>query len=78
MKFLKFGNELININQIYQIDLKDVGNGIRVAFFYHLAGSASGGHKLSKIYENDYEAEEALERMGIEIEDDHDSKTNII
>jgi hypothetical protein len=73
MKFLKFGRELININQIYQIDLKAVERGIQIAFFYHLAGSASGGHILSRIYDNDHEAEEALTRMGIEIEDAHDA-----
>jgi hypothetical protein len=73
MKFLKFDNELVSINQIYQIDLKDVETGIQIAFFYHLAGSASGGHKLSRIYDNESQAELALTRMGIEIEDEYDS-----
>lgn len=67
MIFLRFGNELINLSQVYQIDLKEADDGVVVAFFYHLAGSTSGGYKLSEKFETVSEAVRALTTIGIEI-----------
>lgn len=69
MIFLNFSTELVNLSQIYQIDLKDSedGNGVVIAFFYHLAGSTSGGYKVSEKFETVNEAVRALISLGIEI-----------
>lgn len=67
MIFLRFGNELINLSQVYQIDLKEADDGVVVAFFYHLAGSTSGGYKLSEKFGSVNEAVRALTAIGIEI-----------
>jgi hypothetical protein len=50
MIFLRFGKELVNLSQVYQIDLKsgEAGVGVQIAFFYHLAGTTSGGYKLNR------------------------------
>lgn len=67
MIFLSFDKELINLSQVYQIDLKDTDRGVRIAFFYHLAGSTSGGYKVSKTFKNTDEAFNALVSLGINI-----------
>jgi hypothetical protein len=67
MTFLKFGTELINLSQVYQIDLKETEGGVLIAFFYHLAGSTSGGYKVSKVFESVEAAVGELRFMGVEI-----------
>jgi hypothetical protein len=67
MIFLKFGKELISLSQVYQIDLKDADGGVLIAFFYHLAGSTSGGYKVSRTFRNTGEALNALVSLGINI-----------
>lgn len=67
MIFLSFGAEFINLNQVYQIDVKDTDGGVLIAFFYHLAGSVSGGYKVSKTFKNVEEALDALIALGIQI-----------
>jgi hypothetical protein len=67
MIFLNFGTELINLSQVYQIDLKEAEGGVLIAFFYHLAGSTSGGYKVSKPFNNVYDAIGELRSMGVEI-----------
>lgn len=67
MIFLSFGRELINLSQVYQIDLKDAEDGVLIAFFYHLAGSTSGGYKVSEVFKTADDAIAALESMGIDI-----------
>jgi hypothetical protein len=67
MIFLRFGAELINLSQVYQIDLKEADGGIVIAFFYHLAGSTSGGYKLSRVFKNADEALNELVSYGIQI-----------
>lgn len=67
MIFLNFGRELINLSQVYQIDLRDTDNGVLIAFFYHLAGSTSGGYKVSQTYKNTDDALNALVSLGINI-----------
>lgn len=67
MIFLKFGNELINLGNVYQIDLKDTDGGMLIAFFYHLAGSTSGGYKVSRTFKNADDALNALVALGINI-----------
>jgi hypothetical protein len=68
MIFLNFGKELINLSQVYQIDLKngEEGVGVQIAFFYHLAGTTAGGYKLSNPFPNADDALAALGAMGIE------------
>jgi hypothetical protein len=67
MIFLNFGTELINLSQVYQIDLKEDDGGVLIAFFYHLAGSTSGGYKVSKAFKNADAALNALVSLGINI-----------
>lgn len=67
MIFLRFGTELISLSQVYQIDLKEADDGVVAAFFYHLAGSTSGGYKLSEKFKTVNEAVRALSAVGIEI-----------
>jgi hypothetical protein len=69
MIFLNFGTELINLSQVYQIDLKngEAGVGVQIAFFYHLAGTTSGGYKVSKVFANIESAKDELRLMGVEI-----------
>lgn len=67
MIFLRFGTELINLGQVYQIDLKESENGVLLAFFYHLAGSTSGGYKVSRVFKNVDEALNELVSLGINI-----------
>lgn len=68
MIFLRFGTELINLGQVYQIDLRKLVDGSVVAvFFYHLADTTAGGHKTSKAYKNEDDALNALVALGINI-----------
>jgi hypothetical protein len=67
MIFLNFGTELINLSQVYQIDLKEAEGGVLIAFFYHLAGSTSGGYKVSKVFANIESAKDELRLIGVEI-----------
>jgi hypothetical protein len=67
MNFLNFGTELINLNQVYEIDLKGVEGGFQLVFFYHIAGSISGGVKTSKPYRTEEDATAALIDMGVRI-----------
>jgi hypothetical protein len=71
MIFLRFGKELVNLSQVYQIDLKsgEAGVGVQIAFFYHLAGTTSGGYKLSNPFTTPDDALAALDAMGVEIKE---------
>lgn len=67
MIFLNFGTELINLSQVYQIDLRDTDGGVIIAFFYHLANTTAGGYKVSKTFKNIDDALNALVSLGINI-----------
>jgi hypothetical protein len=67
MIFLRFGSEFINLNQVYQIDVKETDRGVILAFFYHLAGSTSGGYKVSPPFKSVDEAVNSLSKIGIDI-----------
>jgi hypothetical protein len=67
MTFISFGKELISLNQVYQIDLKDVDGGVIIAFFYHLANTTAGGFKVSGVFRTVDGAVAALTSLGINV-----------
>lgn len=67
MIFINFGKELINLSQVYQIDLKDVDGGVKIAFFYHLANTTAGGVKVSEVFRTVDGAITALTSLGINV-----------
>jgi hypothetical protein len=68
MIFLDFGTEFVNLSQVYQIDLRDTpdGTAVSLVFFYHLAGTTSGGYKVSKPFMDKDAALDALVSLGID------------
>jgi hypothetical protein len=65
--FINFGRELINLSQVYQIDLKDTDGGVKIAFFYHLANTTAGGFKISGVFRTVDGAVAALTSLGIDV-----------
>jgi hypothetical protein len=69
MIFLDFGTELVNLSQVYQVDVRDMpdGKAVVLVFFYHIAGSTSGGYKVSQSFGDKEEAMTALVSLGVNI-----------